>query len=112
MFRALVSSDEAVKAVFDHFRNLGIAGAVLASGFWVFANPTTGITRYIYWSSGISLIIMGIFLFLVADNHGRRKFREANISKIFDFLIYIIYALGVFMLFVSTALRMANFKIQ
>lgn len=112
MFRTLISNDDAVKAVFDHFRNLGIAGAVLAAGFWVFANPTTGITRYMSWASGTSLLIMGVFLFFVADSHGRRKFREANISKILDFFIYIIYALGVFMLFVSTALRMANLKIH
>jgi len=107
MFRTLVASDDAVKTVFDHFRNLGIAGAVFAAGAWTISNPASGFLSYMSWMSGFSLIVIGCFLFCLAERHGKRKFQEAKISTYWEVVIVLFYAFGVMTFFLVTALRVA-----
>jgi hypothetical protein len=105
MFRDLVASDDAVKAVFDHFRNIGIAGAVLATGAWTLTHPATRLLLYMTWLSGGALCVLGGFLFFVAERHGHRKFQEANVSWYWELAALLVYAFATFALFTAAALR-------
>lgn len=106
MFRSLVASDEAVKAVFDHFRNIGIAGAVIATGIWNLTHPATGVLRYFSFVSSAAIGILGLFLFAVAERHGHRKFKEANIPWYWELVALFIYAQSVFSLAMFATMRL------
>lgn len=105
MFWKLVKSDEAVKMVFDHFRNIGIAGAVFAAGVWAWTHPSTGILSYMSLASGVSLCFMGVFLFFVAERHGHKKFQEANLPWYWELTVALIYSCALISLFATAALR-------
>ncbi|MCA8493715.1 hypothetical protein [Burkholderia arboris] len=95
----LVASDEAVKTIFDHFRNIGIAGAVFAAGIWSIKHPATGLMTYMSLISGISLCALGVFLLVIAERHGRKKFKEANLPLRWEFLAIFIYSTSLLSLF-------------
>lgn len=105
IFRNLVASDDAVKAVFDHFRNIGISGAVLATGAWSLTHPATGLLRYMTWFSGGGLCVLGVFLFFVAERHGHRKFRQAKFAWYWELAAILVYSSAVLTLFTAAALR-------
>jgi len=105
MFRTLVNSDEAVKIVFDHFRNIGIAGAVFAAGIWVLAHPSTGLLSYMSFASGVSLCLMGLFLLFVAERHGYKKLQQANLPWYWEITVILMYGCALFSLFSIAALR-------
>ena len=105
MFRKLIANDEAVKNIFDHFRNIGIAGAVLAAGAWTISHPATGALVYMSYAAGASICILGLFLFLVAERHGSKKLKEANLPLYWEFLAILVYSLAVLTLFTAAALR-------
>ena len=105
MFGKLVRNDDAVKTVFDHFRNIGIASAVFAAGVWTWTHPVSGVLAYMSFASGVSLCVIGIFLFAVAERHGHRKFQEANLPWYWELTIIVIYAFALISLFSTAALR-------
>ena len=105
MLRKLIASDEAVKLVFDHFRNIGIAGAVLAAGLWTIQHPVIGLLGYMSLMSGGALCVLGVFLLYVAERHGRRKFQSTNLAWYWEAAVVLVYALGLFALFAAAALR-------
>ena len=105
MFWKLVNSDEAVKTDFDHFRNIGIASAVFAAGVWVVTRPSTGLLEYMNFASGVSLCVMGVFLFSVAERHGHRKFQEVKIPWYWEIPVTVVYGLALFSLFLTAAQR-------
>ena len=105
MFRELIASDEAVKAIFDHFRNVGIAGAVLAAGAWNLTHRAIGFMAYMSIVSGISLCLLGTFLLAVAERHGHRKFSRANLPLHWEFIVRLVYGLSLFSLFTIAVQR-------
>jgi hypothetical protein len=105
MIRKLVASDEAVKTLFDHFRNIGIAGAVLAAGAWTLTHQATGLLSYMSLASGMSLCVLGVFLLIVAERHGHKKLRDADLPMYWDLIVRLVYGLALFSLFAVAAQR-------
>lgn len=99
MFRKLIHSDEAVKTIFDHFRNVGIAGAVFAAGAWTLTHRASGALAYMSLASGLALCILGVFLLVVAERHAYKKFKETNLPLLLDLIVRLVYGLSLFSLF-------------
>lgn len=106
MFSELVKSDEAIKAIFDHFRNVGIAGAVLAAGAWSWRTyESNGFLGYVGIASSISLFILGFFLLALAERHGHRKFTEAKVAWYWELAVRLVYGLTLLTLASNAAFR-------
>lgn len=106
MFKKLIASDEAVKALFDHFRNIAIASSVLAAGAWTLQHPQTGrMMGYMSLASGLSMCIIAFFLLVVAERHGRRMFSKVDIPWYWHLLITVTYGLTLVALFTNLAFR-------
>ncbi|MBX3590284.1 MAG: hypothetical protein KF755_05165 [Burkholderiaceae bacterium] len=77
LLRTIAEDDAAVKSLFDHVRNLGIAAAVLGAALWKFRNAEPQI---FYFEMFIVALLAGLgaFLFFVNQFHGIRKLRSAG----------------------------------
>ena len=91
MFSKLVNDDSAVKAIFDHFRNLGIIALVFSAAFWTFNNPASGWLRWMTTWSTFSLSLLGLFLFALNERHGSRKMYEAGIPAGWHLIALLVY---------------------
>jgi hypothetical protein len=90
--RAVAEDDVAVKLLFDHLRNLGIAAVVLGAGVWKFRNAEP---RLLYLETLIAglLGVFGVFLFFVNLFHGIGRLKKAVYPKwVFD-LVLSVYSL-------------------
>lgn len=99
---SLLTGDTVVKAVFDHFRNLGIVGAIFFAAYWVYAN--TGRSSLWPWMDTVAwvcLSIIGVVLFLMNEIHAYRKLKASGISLAWETLISTVYAFSV-LYFVSS----------
>lgn len=75
--RELAEDDGAVKVLFDHVRNLGIAAAVLGAAAWKFQHAN----RQIFAIEMLVVVLLaafGVFLFFVNQFHGIRKLKQAG----------------------------------
>lgn len=105
MFRELVANDDAVRSIFDHFRNISIAGAVFAAGVWSFKHAMPGWLGYLDAASGIALCAIGVFLLVLAERHGSRKLRDAGLPVALRWIVIVVYSLSLVTLFASAALK-------
>ena len=72
LLRAIAEDDSAVKSLFDHVRNLGIAAAVLGAAVWKFRNAEPQLFYFEMLIVAL-LAVFGMFLFFVNQFHGIRK---------------------------------------
>ncbi len=105
MFRELVANDKAVRMIFDHFRNVSIAGAVFAAGVWSFKHAMPGLWGYLDVASGIALCVLGVFLLVLAERHGNRQLNNAGLPVFLKWTVIVVYALSLLTLFASAALK-------
>ena len=75
--RAIAENDSAVKLLFDHIRNLGIAAVVLGAAVWKFRSAEPQIFFFEMLIVAL-LAVFGVFLFFVNQFHGIRKLRSAG----------------------------------
>lgn len=78
IIRQIAADDGAVKALFDHVRNLGIASVVLGAAVWQLQHPGEGIAYYFSMAIVALLGAFAIFLFYVNQFHGMTKLRSAG----------------------------------
>jgi hypothetical protein len=78
LIRQIAGDDGAVKALFDHVRNLGIASAVFGAAVWQFQHP--GYVSAYYFSMAIVVLLFtfAAFLFFVNQLHGMMKLRASG----------------------------------
>ena len=76
--RQIAADDGAVKALFDHVRNLGIASVVFGAAVWQFLHPGDGSAYYFSMAIVLLLVAFAIFLFYVNQLHGMIKLRAAG----------------------------------
>jgi hypothetical protein len=75
--RGISDDDGAVKLLFDHVRNLGIAAAVLGSAVWKFRNAAPEL--FYFEMLIVALLgVFGVFLFFVNQFHGIRRLKSAG----------------------------------
>lgn len=80
--RDVAEDDAAMKVVFDHLRNLGICGAVIAAATWQFHRLDEPMpARAIGYATFGFLAVLGVWLFFVNQAHGLRKLREAGLPR-------------------------------
>lgn len=77
LLRDLAEDDSAMKLLFDHVRNLGIAAAVLAAAVWKFRSAAPDL---FYFEMLIVALLgaFGVFLFFVNQLHGIRRLKNAG----------------------------------
>ena len=78
LIRQIAGDDGAVKALFDHVRNLGIAGAVFGAAVWQFQHPGSGSAYYCSMAIVVLLVTFAAFLFSVNQFHGMMKLRASG----------------------------------
>lgn len=105
MFKKLVTNDDAVKKIFDHFRNVGIAGAIFAAGIWNMQHPTSGALSFLNWPCSIALCALGVLLLAVVERHGHHQLKEANLPIVWELGVIILYGLSLFWIFAAAAMR-------
>lgn len=105
MFKKIATNDNAVKTIFDHFRNVGIAGAIAAVGIWTFKHPSSGLLTYVSYASAVALLLLAAFLLVLNERHGHRKFEEANAPWPWQIAVRLIYGLTLVSLFTGPAVR-------
>jgi len=99
-FRRLIRNDNAIKALFDHFRNITICGAIAAAGFVSLQYQSS--VPFIHWMgqlSGTSLLIVAGFLFVLNERNGSHKFDAADIPLVASFMAKLIYGMSLIPLF-------------
>ena len=78
LIRQIAGDDGAVKALFDHVRNLGIASVVFGAAVWQFQHPGDGSAYYFSMAIVVLLVIFAVFLFAVNQFHGMIKLRASS----------------------------------
>lgn len=106
MITKIASSDEAVKAIFDHFRNIGIAGAIAAVGVWTYTHPASGWLMHMSRASGVALGLLAIFLLVLNERHGHRKFEAANAPLYWQVIVRLTYGLTLIALFIGPVAKL------
>lgn len=109
MFKKLIASDNAVKLIFDHYKNFAVAAVIIAIGAGLlFEEQEAGIWDNLRIVSGCCVVFVGLFLVVVNERHGMRKLDEANLNKYLHLLVILIYSLS--MVAIVSRLIFHNFK--
>jgi hypothetical protein len=77
LIRQITSDEIAMKALFDHVRNIGIIGVVLGASVWKYHNAGDGYVYYFDMVIVVLLAVFGAFLFIVNQLHGVSKLRKS-----------------------------------
>ncbi len=92
MFGRLISSDNAVKAIFDHYKNFAVAAVVIAVGMSVLTDERTSQLQRIFQPlSGVCICLVGLCLIVLNERHGMRKLREANLHFALHLAVLFVY---------------------
>jgi len=109
MLKKLVANDNAVKMIFDHYKNFAVAAVILAIGISLLTSePERGFWDVMRVVSGICTAIIGIFLVVINERHGMRKLNEAKLNLFIHFIIILVYGLS--MITIVFRLVLHNFK--
>lgn len=109
MFGKLLANDNAVKAIFDHYKNFAVAAVILAIGLTVFTEETTGQFQKIFQMlSGGCIFIVGFFLIVLNERHGMRKLSEAKLHPVLHLLIIFVYGFS----FLAIVVRLTAYNLK
>lgn len=109
MLRKLVANDNAIKFIFDHYKNFAVAAVILAVGIaLLFEEGESGFFEGMRIVSGACVVFVGLFLIVINERHGMRKLNEAKLKPVVHIVIILIYGLS--MVAIVSRLVMHNFK--
>ena len=109
MLKKLIANDNAIKFIFDHYKNFAVAAVILAVGIaLLFEDGESGFFEGMRIVSGICVVFIGLFLIVINERHGMRKLNEAKLKPIAHISIILIYSLS--MVAIVSRLVMHNFK--
>ncbi|WP_338502891.1 hypothetical protein VRB50_03155 [Pseudomonas poae] len=109
MFKKLVANDNAIKLIFDHYKNFAVAAVILAVGITLLSEEgEKGFFEGMRIVSGACVVLVGLFLIVINERHGIRKLDEAKLRPIFHILIILVYGLS--MVTIVSRLVMHSFK--
>ncbi|WP_312834758.1 hypothetical protein [Comamonas sp.] len=94
MFTKIAHNDDAVKAIFDHIRNVGIAGVTYSAGSWLWGKAPEDPWA---WALGIKInavLIMGVGLLLGAIMlaNGWHKLHKTEIPFIWRSVLLVLHS--------------------
>jgi hypothetical protein len=101
MIRKLHEDGETVKAIFDHFRNVGIAGLIIGASQWVLFDiwAKEGVYLWVSLISATLLFLIGLSLFALNFRQGLFQLGQRIPKKSWCFFaIHLIYGLFIFSL--------------
>ena len=109
MFKKLAANDNAVKMIFDHYKNFAVAAVILAIGIGLLTTESErGLWDVMRVVSGICTVIIGLFLAVLNERHGIRKLNEAKLNFCTHFIILLVY--GFSMITIVSRLVLHNFR--
>lgn len=109
MLRKLIENDNAVKTIFDHYKNFAVAAVILAIGVRLLAEEQEqGFWDVMRILSGICIVILGGFLVLINERHGIRKLYEAKLNFFVHVIVLLVY--GFSMISIVFRLVLHNYK--
>lgn len=97
----LWTDSDAIKQIFDYFRNVAIAGAVVGAVPWVLSSGEgTQVLRYLNWVSAALLLMVGAGLFFLNFNHGQHLLSQRGLrDSRAGFALRFVHGLFIFALF-------------
>lgn len=96
-------SDDQIKDLFDHFRNIGICSAIFAASDWQYSQIgplNSGLSIFNAFIYSL-LVAVGAILLLIVLVQAFRKFRACGLKGFKLKLIYCAYSLGIVSLIIS-----------
>jgi hypothetical protein len=109
MFKKLIASDNAVKTIFDHYKNFAVAAVILAIGFSLLTEEQgQGFWDVMRILSGTCIVVVGASLVIINERHGIRKLNEAKLNVFVHFAVLLVYSLS--MISIVSRLVLHNFK--
>lgn len=108
MLKRLISNDNTIKLIFDHYKNFAVAAVILAIGMsMLMEDARDGIWDVMRVISGSSVVFIGLFLVVINERHGMRKLGEANLNFFLHVGILLVY--GMSMIAIVTRLVLHHF---
>lgn len=109
MLKKLIKNDNAIKFIFDHYKNFAVAAVILAVGIALLLEEgESGFFEWMRIASGVCVVLIGLFLIVINERHGMHKLNEAKLKPLTHITIIIIYSLS--MIAIVSRLIMHNFK--
>ena len=108
MLTKLIKNDNAIKLIFDHYKNFAVAAVILAVGIALLLEEgQSGFFEWMRIISGVCVVLIGLFLIVINERHGMNKLNEAKLNPIVHITIIFIY--GFSMIAIVSRLIMHNF---
>lgn len=81
VWKSLIKSEKAVKAVFDYYKNFIVAAVIVGLGLKLWPMDVSGAAIYIGVVFSILLLALGIFLLVLNICHAFYLFDKTNLTK-------------------------------
>lgn len=98
LFRRVIRNEAAVKSIFDHYKNFGVAALIIAVGVRVYNGSETGIFWWGSLVSGAAITFVGVLLLILNERHGMYLLNKASLRFVEHLLIIIVYGLSTIVL--------------
>ncbi len=108
LFGRVMKNERAVKAIFDHYKNFAVAAVIVAIGVRVYGREQSGFLWWGPYASGVSLVVVGVFLLVLNERHGMHLLNEAKLPTLQHILILLVYGLSTVVL--AGELIVSNFS--
>lgn len=109
MLKKLISNDNAIKTIFDHYKNFAVAAVILAIGIRLLVEEQEqGFWDVMRILSGICIVLIGGFLVLINERHGIRKLNEAKLNFFVHLIVLLVYSFS--MISILFRLVLHNYK--
>lgn len=95
MFKKIIENDNLIKLIFDHYKNFAVAAVILSLGITLlFEEKESGFFEAMRITSGVCIVLIGLFLLVINERHGMRKLHEAKLKPHTQIAITLIYSLS------------------
>ena len=90
----LIFNDAILKAVIEHYRDVGICSMLFGGGFWILNHIDPSGWGYISTVSGATLITIGVGALCLKARQAIRGIRELELHAFLQFVIGLLYSIS------------------